>query len=135
MAALAAFLRETLSELRLEHACASIRALDAKPDNQGLLAGKAEDVFPALEALARTCIEQDKADVILLGSTTMHQAHAYLRERLPVPVINPGPLSYKLAEAALGLGLTHSRVAYPVSPAAKLDLIQAMLDAASAFEH
>jgi allantoin racemase len=60
----------------------------------------------------------------------MHQAHAYLAERLPVPVINPGPLTYKLAEAVLGLGLSHSRKAYPASPAPKPGMIRAMGDAA-----
>jgi allantoin racemase len=40
----------------------------------------------------------DGADVIGLGSTTMHGAHRYLSDRLPVPVINPGPLTYKLAK-------------------------------------
>jgi Asp/Glu/hydantoin racemase len=68
--------------------------------------------------------------VILLGSTTMHQAHGYLAARLEVPVINPGPLTYKLAEAVLGLGLTHSRRAYPSSPAPRHDTIRAMGDAA-----
>ena len=129
------FYEKTLSELGLEHACASIRALDATPDNQSLLAGKEEDVFPALEALARRCIDEDGADVILLGSTTMHQAHQHLAENLPVPVINPGPLSYKLAEAALGLGLSHSRKAFPTSAAPKPDLLHAMLDASSKFGH
>lgn len=129
------FYDKHISELGVAHACASIRALDAAPDNQSLLAGKEDDVFPALEALAHRCIDEDGADVILLGSTTMHQAHSYLAERLSVPVINPGPLSYKLAEAALGLGLSHSRAAYPASPAPKPDLLKAMLDAASGFEH
>ena len=78
---------------KFARACESIRALDAVPDNQNLLAGKEEEVFPALDALARRCIEGDGADVILLGSTTMHQAHGPVARCLPVPVINPGPLS------------------------------------------
>lgn len=128
------FYDKTLSELGVGHACASIRALDAVPDNQNLLAGK-EEVLPALEALARLCIKEDGADVILLGSTTMHKAHGHLDRCLPVPVINPGPLSYKLAETVLGLGLTHSRTANPTSPAPKPELLHAMLDSASKFEH
>jgi allantoin racemase len=72
------------------------------------------------------CVEEDGADVILLGSTTMHQAHAYLTERLPVPVINPGPLTYRLAEAALKLGLSHSRAAYPPPAVDQRALIAAM---------
>ena len=68
--------------------------------------------------------------VIVLGSTTMHQAHGYLAAHLDVPVINPGPLSYKLAEAMLCLGLTHSRRAYPASPAPKHGLIHGFADQA-----
>ena len=126
---------KTLADLGIGHACASIRSLDMTPDNQSLLAGKEEDVFPALEAIARSAIEEDGADVILLGSTTMHQAHGYLAGALPVPVINPGPLTYKLAEAMLGLGISHSRAAYPVSPAPKHDVMHAMLDTAAGFDH
>lgn len=120
---------KVLMELGVGHACASIRWIDGSPDNQALLAGKEEAIFPQLEAVARRCIEEDGADVILLGSTTMHQAHGYLAARLPVPVINPGPLTYKLAETALGLGLTHSRPAHPPSPAPRDDVVEAMLAA------
>ena len=124
------FYEKTLMELGVGHACASIRSLDAIPDNQGLLGGKKDETFEALAELATSCVNEDGADVILLGSTTMHQAHAYLSCRLSVPVINPGPLSYKLAEAALGLGLSHSRAAFPTSPASQADLIHRMLDGA-----
>lgn len=60
----------------------------------------------------------------------MHQAHAYLVENLDVPVINPGPLSYKIVDAMLDLGLAHSRAAYPRPLVPKQKLIHAMLDAA-----
>ena len=126
---------KTLTDLGVESHCASIRWIDATPDNQSLLAGREDEVFPALEAVARRCVEEDGADVILLGSTTMHQAHAHLVEALPVPVINPGPLTYKLAETVLGLGLSHSRTAYPSSPAPKREVIQAMLAEGARFEH
>lgn len=119
-----------LGELGLGHACASIRSIDVAPDNQALLGGKEEEVFPLLLDCARACVEEDGAEVILLGSTTMHQAHGYLAARLPVPVINPGPLTYKLAEAVLGLGLSHSRIAWPPSPAPKPEMIKAMGKAA-----
>ena len=126
---------KSLNDLGIEHACTSIRSLDMTPNNQSLLAGKEEDVFPALEALALRCIEEDGAEVILLGSTTMHQAHSYLVDVLPVPVINPGPLTYTLAESMLAVGLSHSRVGYPVSPAPKPDVLHAMLDTAAKFDH
>lgn len=124
-----------LNDLRLHHACASIRSLDVAPDNQSLMTGKEEEIFPALEALARTCISEDRAEVIVLGSTTMHQSHAYLARRLPVPVINPGPLSYKIAETLLGLDLTHSRAAHPETRVSRRDMVHAMLDRAERFDH
>jgi Asp/Glu/hydantoin racemase len=122
--------KKALDELGLHHKCASVRAIEVPPDNQGLLSGKEDDVFPLLEAAARRAIDEDGAEVIILGSTTMHQSHAWLSQRLPVPVINPGPLSYKMAEAALGLGLSHSRQGYPKPMHPRLDMLQAMMSAA-----
>ena len=80
--------------------------------------------------IGASAIDEDGAEVLILGSTTMHQAHAWLSPRLPVPLINPGPLSYKMVEAALGLGLSHSRKAYPRPMHPRLDMLQAMLAAA-----
>jgi allantoin racemase len=54
-----------------------------------------------------------------------------LSRALPVPVINPGPLTYKLAEAALGLGLTQSRKGYPKPMHPKPEMIAAMMAAAA----
>lgn len=122
--------KKALDELGLHHKCASVRAIEVPPDNLGLLSGKEDAVFPLLEAAARLAIEVDGAEVLILGSTTMHQAHAYLEARLPVPVINPGPLSYKMAEAALGLGLRQSRQAYPKPLHPRLDMLEAMMAAA-----
>jgi allantoin racemase len=122
--------KKALDELGLHHKCASVRAIEVPPDNQALLSGKEEEVFPLLEAAGRKAVEEDGAEVLILGSTTMHQSHAWLSARLPVPVINPGPLSYKLAETALALGLSHSRVGYPRPMHPRLDMLQSMFDAA-----
>lgn len=122
--------KKALDELGLHHKCASVRAIEISPDNQNLLSGKEEAIFPLLEAAALLAIEQDGAEVLILGSTTMHQSHAYLQSRLPVPIINPGPLSYKMAEAALGLGLTHSRIGFPKPMHDRLDMLGIMMDAA-----
>lgn len=119
--------RKVLRELGLERQCASVRSFDIPPDFHSLLSGKEDKAFPLMLDTARRCVEEDGAEVICLGSTTMHEAHAYLAERLPVPVINPGPLSYKLIESMLALGLTHSARAYspPVMP--KPDLMAALV--------
>ncbi|MNE38256.1 Asp/Glu/Hydantoin racemase [compost metagenome] len=84
-----------------------------RPDTEALLQGKEEVVFAKLLEAARHAIDEDGADVIVLGSTTMHQSHAYLAEHLPVPVLNPGVIAYKLCEVLLDLGLCHSKHAYP----------------------
>jgi allantoin racemase len=123
---------KTLAELGLGAKCASVRSIGMQPDNQALLAGKEDAVFPLLEQAALRCVEEDGADVILLGSTTMHQAHAYLSARLPVPVINPGPLTYRLAELAVRLRLRHSRRTYPQSRVDRREMIRAMGNAGAA---
>jgi Asp/Glu/hydantoin racemase len=127
--------KKALDELGLHHKCASVRAIEVTPDNQNLLSGKEEDVFPLLEAAGRRAIEQDGAEVLILGSTTMHQSHAWLSARLPVPVINPGPLSYKIAESALALGLRHSRVGYAAPMHPRLDMLHHMFYAAESFQN
>jgi Asp/Glu/hydantoin racemase len=124
--------KKALDELGLHHKCASVRAIEVPPDNHALLSGKEEEVFPLLEAAGRKAIEQDGAEVLILGSTTMHQAHAWLQQRLPVPLINPGPVSYQIALALLGAGLTHSRVGYPRPLHPRLEMLEAMLAAGQA---
>ena len=66
-----AFYRKSLDEARLADRCASIRAINVEPDGHNLLIGKEDRVLPALEEAARRCIEEDGADVICMGSTTI----------------------------------------------------------------
>jgi len=110
---------KTISDLGISHALASVRSIDVAPDNQALLGGREDDTFPLLEAAARQAIEEDRAEVIILGSTTMHQAHAHLVAALDVPVINPGPLTYKTVESLVS----------------RNEMIKSMLAAANKFEH
>lgn len=123
---------KSLVEYGLVERCASIRSIGVLPDLDGYLTGKEEQVFPRLIEEGFRCIEEDGADVICLGSTSMFQAHRALSERLPVPVIDPGPLTYRLAEVALALKLTHSRSAHAAPKALRRDLIDSMLGAAAA---
>jgi allantoin racemase len=103
---------KTMIEYGTRSYCASIRSIDVRPDQEQLLAGKEELVFDALEREGRAAIEQDGADVLLIGSTTMHQSVEHLRRTLGVPVINPGPLAIKMAELLVTLGLSHSKRGY-----------------------
>jgi allantoin racemase len=92
---------------------ASVRHIDVRPNTQELLAGKEHVVFGALADAANAAITRDGADVIVLGSTTMYQAHAHLAAALPCPVVSPGLAAYKTCETLLDLGLSHSKLAYP----------------------
>ena len=105
--------KKILTEYKLESRCASLRSIKTRPDLEELLAGKEDVIFQKLEDASRQAIEEDGADVIVLGSTTMHQSHAHLESVLPVPVINPGQICYNFCEVFLELGLTHSKTAFP----------------------
>ncbi len=124
--------RKVLDEWGLVGHCAGVDHFDTPPDFAALLGDKADVTLPKMEAACRRMIDAG-ADVICLGSTTMHQAHHHLEERLPVPVVNPGPLSYKLIESFLALGITQSRRAYPRPLEPKPEMVHHMLR--SAAEH
>ena len=125
--------KKSLTELQMLDRCASIRSIGIEPDSRNLLAGKEEETFAKMLETARQCIDEDGAEVICLGSTTMHDAAEFLKSKLEVPVINPGPLSYQIASSLIRLGLAQSRSAWPSPVKPKEDMIHAMLDAATAF--
>lgn len=63
-----------------------------------------------------------QADVLVLAGETRNA-----RADLPdVPAVDPVALAIKLAESFVGLGLTHSRVAYPEPQTRKAALIEAI---------
>jgi allantoin racemase len=124
--------KKVMDELGVRHKYAGHQSIDQAPDRFSLLGGEERVVFPKLLRAGKRLIEDNSADVIILGSTSMHQARDFLAEKLPVPVISPGPTSYALAQMMLNLGLTQSRKSYP-SPVGRSDVyLHAMLDAAAA---
>ena len=54
----------------------------------------------------------------------MHQSHTYLKNRLEVPILNPGVVAFKLCETLLDLGLTHSKKAYPAPQTSDDELLR-----------
>jgi allantoin racemase len=104
---------KTLTEFGFWPRVASLRSINTRPDVTELLAGKEDFIFAKLQAEAEAAMREDGTDVIVLGSTTMHQSAAYLADNLPIPVINPGMVAYKQAEMLITLGLSHSKKAFP----------------------
>ena len=113
---------KVLTEHHLWDHLASMRSINTRPDLAELLAGKEEVVFNKLLEEAELAISQDNADVIILGSTTMHQSHAFLAQRLSVPVLNPGQIAFKTCQTLLELGLSHSKKAYPAPEMPRFDV-------------
>ena len=110
---------KTLTDYGWWDRVASLRSIDTRPDVTELLAGKEEVIFAKLKTEAEAAIAEDGADVIVLGSTTMHQSANYLASVLPIPVINPGQVAYKQLELLITLGLTHSKKAFPAPKVGK----------------
>ncbi len=107
------FYNKLFNEYKLWDIVASVRAVNIPPDVEALFTGKEQEMYERLTEEARRAIDEDGADVIVLGSTTMHQAAGYMAANLPCPVINPGPAAVMLATMVVELGLSHSKVAYP----------------------
>jgi len=122
-----------LQEMGLAHKLVSVRSINVRPDLTNLLGGKEQEVFPRLVEEGRRCID-DGAEVICLGSTTMHEAAPHLNQQLPVPVISPGPASYMFAESIVALGLSHSRRSYRKPEVPQLDLMATMLRSAQTLD-
>lgn len=122
--------RSAIADLRLQAQCASVRSLDLEPDFVRLLEGKEDEARRRIVEVGRACVADDGADVLVLGSTTLHKAAAWLGEAVDVPVVNPGPASYAMAELLVDTGLSHSRSCYLRTPAPRLDLYAAMAEAA-----
>ncbi|WP_145840772.1 aspartate/glutamate racemase family protein [Denitratisoma sp. DHT3] len=106
------FYLKSLKQYCLDERLASVRHINTHPNLEALLTGKEEVVFAALEQAARQAIEDDGADVIVLGSTTMYQSHRYLAQKLAVPVVNPALVGVQACENLLDLSLSHSKACY-----------------------
>lgn len=107
--------RRTVRRYGLEAKFAGSRAIGMT------VLGLAKDRAGTLQRVAaagRRAIEQDGADVLVLGCMSMafHGVAGELQERLGVPVVNPVPASLAMAELLARTGLGHSKRAYPRPP-------------------
>jgi len=78
-----------------------------------------EHTDQAAEAIlreARKAIDEDDADVIVLGCTGMSPVAAFLQQQLEVPVIDPAVAALTLAESLVRMRLSHSKKCYLTPP-------------------
>jgi allantoin racemase len=105
--------QDSLHSYELRDKCASVRAIGVPPVLEDAPHEAHEEEVERFVAEAERAINEDGADTILVASTTMHKAAAAMAERLPAPVIDPGPIAIALAELLVRTGLRHSKLAYP----------------------
>lgn len=107
--------RPTWSLIRhygLADRCAGVRSLDCPV--LALREGR-EDTFQRALDVARRCVAEDGADVIVLACASLsHVFGDRLAAALPVPVVNALRVSVRMAELLVGSGLSHSKRAYPL---------------------
>jgi allantoin racemase len=67
-------------------------------------------------SLAKTMIEDDGAEVIIMGCAAMAGYTENMEQKLHVPVLDPTKVAFKWAEMVVDLGVTHSKVGlyYPI---------------------
>ncbi len=72
----------------------------------------------AVVQVGRRALEEDRADTLVLGCMSMGflEIAEEVAPVLGVPVLNPGKVALKFAEALVGAGLSHSRRAYMTPP-------------------
>jgi len=86
---------------------ASIRALGLSTAD---LAAQPEETKRRGIELARRMVEEDGAEVIIMGCAAMAGYNDVLQAELGVPVLDPTVVSFKFAEMIADTGVSHSRV-------------------------
>lgn len=92
--------------------CVSIQTMGKEPVLVGTSADLIEEDVRLLTNAGWNAV-RDGAEVVVLGSTTMHPLAGALADELPVPVIDPGSTAIALAELLVASGLAHGKAAYP----------------------
>jgi len=78
-----------------------------------------ERTAKALFEEGKKALRDDGAEVLVLGCTGMTGMAERLSKELNVPVLDPIPTAVKLAEMLVALGLSHSKIAFPMPPEKK----------------
>ncbi|WGR91757.1 aspartate/glutamate racemase family protein [Bradyrhizobium sp. ISRA443] len=93
--ALTPWYEECVAMHGLASRCAGIRTLDGSFRSISEVQAEKEDL---LVALANQAVEQDKADVVILSGAPLAGLAAKVRDRIPVPVIDPVAAAVRQAE-------------------------------------
>lgn len=108
--------REHVHLRGLGHFLASVRSLDLSVVDTGRYPERTKQrVFE----VAQKAVEEDEAEVIILGCAGMAGYATELEAKLDIKVLDPTAVALKMAEAMVDLGLTHSKRALFAFPPEK----------------
>jgi allantoin racemase len=108
--------RQHVRKLGLEQRFAGVRALDMGVVE---IAEKGEQVLKRGIQLGRKMIEEDGAEVIVMGCASMAGYQDELSKALGVPILDPVTITYKVAEGLAEVGIRHSKIGLFAEPAPK----------------
>ena len=97
-----------IREYGLNFALSSIRCLEF-----GILDLLSEAASRAFVREGKAAVEEDGAEVLVLGCTGMSPAIPGLQEQFEVPVVDPAATAILTAQTLVRLGLAHSKLCYP----------------------
>ena len=100
--------RRRIHEYGLSDRLASIRSIDTP-----ILDLLSDQAIQAFVREGRLAVEQDQAEVLVLGCTGMSPAVPRLQQMLEVPVVDPAGAAIALAETLIRLNLSHSGACFP----------------------
>jgi len=102
--------RENAKKYGLEDKLASVR--DIGITYEELYTKPKKEIREALLGQCKKALDEDGADTIILGCTSLIGYDEWLKKQLNVPVIAPANLAVKMLELLLDLKLTQSKRAY-----------------------
>lgn len=100
----------------LEHFLASVRSLDLSVAETD---ADPEKTKRRVFEVAKKAVEEDGAEVIILGCAGMAGYAPEIEKKLNVKVVDPSAVALKVAEAMVDLGLAHSKVGLFSAPPEK----------------
>jgi len=104
---------QDVRRFKAEAACASVRALGM---TVAQTEAEPERAIERILEVARVAIEQDRAEVLILGCAGMAGYGDAIEEELGIVVLDPTAVTFKIAEALADAGISHCMSSHSAIP-------------------
>ena len=105
-------IKEKIVTSQVERRAASVRSADVPV----LELKDYKKAKPAVLREAKKAVEEDGADVIVLGCVGMAKIGREIQQELGVPVVEPAEAAIKMAETLVRMNLSHSKRSFKTPP-------------------